>query len=31
MSEPWRQQQGKIDTDRKVDVEIYFYSRMTEI
>jgi len=30
-SEPWRQQQGKLDNNTKVDVEIYFYARMTEI
>lgn len=31
MSEPWRQQQGKIDTDTKADVKLYFYASMTEI
>ena len=29
-SEPWRQQ-GKLDTDTKVDFEIYFSARKTEI
>ena len=31
ISEPWRQQQRKLDTDTQVGVELYFYARMTEI